>query len=150
MFVRSCVFLFLLLVLLLSLYSSVRFSYCHFHAVWNMIKWWYVVLINQINSDVCGKHYTHSLTIVVVCLFCWFCSSLFSFLLLFFLSCIQYISCDNHNFGLFSFNLVFNWIEIIKRNLFFVSNYGLITFVSFTFHIVALSVCLMHFFQMAN
>lgn len=25
-----------------------------------MIKWWYAVPINQINSDACGKHYTHS------------------------------------------------------------------------------------------
>lgn len=37
--------------------TSLAFSR-HFYGLWNMIKWWYAVLINQINSDTCGKHYT--------------------------------------------------------------------------------------------
>lgn len=120
---------------------AVHFSYWPFHAIWNMIKWWYAVLINQINSDACGKHNMHSLKIVVRLFWCR--SVLFCFVHVFFCCVISVLnlctiffllnfcrikqkSCDNQPQLVVASHSIysFNWIEIIKRNLFFVSNYG--------------------------
>lgn len=118
---------------------AVHFSYWPFHAIWNMIKWWYAVLINQINSDACGKHNMHSLKIVVrlfwcrsvlfrSCIFCCVISVLNLCTIFFLLNfCrIKQKSCDNQPQLVVASHSIysFNWIEIIKRNLFFVSNYG--------------------------